>query len=109
MAEGIWVVIGSLLGLLGSIGTTWLTARLERQSKFPKYDEAVQKLLTEMLNGEHKWRRLDTLANVTGLSEQDAKDYLIELGARGSTKNGKLWGLTSRNPLTRIDDDATNL
>lgn len=102
MAEGFWVVVGAAIGTLGSIGTTWLTAYLGRQSKFPKYDRAVEKLLRDMLNGEYKWRSLETLANVTGLTEKHAREYLIELGARGSETDPRLWGLISRNPLSDI-------
>jgi hypothetical protein len=39
---------------------------------------------------------------VTGLSDEHAKEYLIELGARGSETNPQLWGLISRNPLSAI-------
>ena len=56
-----------------------------------------------MLNGKRDWRRLTTLANVTGLSDTDAKRLLIDLGARGSEKDGGLWGLISRNRLPEDD------
>lgn len=103
MDNGLWVVLGAAIGTAGSILTTWLNAHLGRKSKFPEYDRAVKALLVAMLSGEPKWRKIQTLASVTGLSEQDAKEYLIELGARGSETNGTLWGLISRNPLSEID------
>ena len=99
MSEGFWFAIGAIVGTIGSVGTTWLTAWLARQSQYPKYDAKVQAILREMLSGPHKWRRLETLARVTGLTEQDVKDYLVELDARGSANNGQLWGLISRNPV----------
>lgn len=100
MSEGFWFAIGAIAGTIGSLATTWLTAWLGRQSQYPRYDAKVQAILREMLGGEHKWRRLETMARVTGLTEQDVKDYLIELDARGSANNGQLWGLISRNPLS---------
>ena len=102
MAEGGWVVLGSAIGTLGSIGTTWLASFLGKQSKFPKYDKAIRELLLKMLQGEPRWRKVQTLAAVTGLTVKEVKEYLVELKARGSETNGNLWGLIERNPLKAI-------
>lgn len=56
-----------------------------------------------MLDDGPKWHKLEILARVTGLSEQHAKEYLIEIGARGSEKEDGLWGLISRNPLSEVN------
>lgn len=103
MGEGLWVVLGAAIGTVGSISTTWLAAHLSRQSAHPKYDKAIQKLLLAMLEDGPKWRNINTLASVTGLNEQDVKDFLIEMGARGSETKPHLWGLITRNPLSEID------
>ena len=103
MGSGFWVVMGAAIGTVGSILTTWLNAHLSQKSKFPEYDKGVKALLIAMLTAGPKWRKIKTLAAVTGLSEQEAKEYLIELGARGSETDGNLWGLISRNPLSEID------
>ncbi|HEX8572152.1 MAG TPA: hypothetical protein VF759_05325 [Allosphingosinicella sp.] len=102
MAEGVWVLLGTLLGSAGSLASTWLTAHLGRQSKHPKFDRAVEGLLRRMLQQGPRWRRLSTLARVTGLSEQHTKEYLVEIGARGSEIDDLVWGLISRNPLEDI-------
>jgi hypothetical protein len=104
MSEGFWFAAGALVGTLGPIGTTWLNAWLGRQSQYPRYDAKIQAILRQLLSGEHKWRHLGTLANITGLNEQDVKDYLIELDARGSANNGKLWGLIERNPVAQAGE-----
>lgn len=106
MAEGMWVLLGSAVGTLGSLSTTWLSSYLGRQSKYPKFDQAVEALLKKMLTDGPKWRKLETLASVTGLTEKHAKEYLIELGARGSETDPRLWGLISRNPLSEIESAA---
>ena len=103
MGEGLWVVLGTAIGATGSVVTTWLNSYLSRQSKYPKYDQAVKELLLAMLSQKQTWRELDTLMHVTGLNEKDTKAYLIELKARGSETNARLWGLISRNPLSEID------
>ncbi len=103
MGEGLWVVLGAAIGTAGSVSTTWLSAFLSRQSSHPKYDKAIEELLQAMLSNGPKWRNLSTLAAVTGLSENHVKEYLVEMRARGSETNPRLWGLVSRNPLSEID------
>jgi hypothetical protein len=105
MAEGLWVVLGTVVGTTGSLGTTWLKAHLDRKSPHPKFDKAVEGLLKRMLEDGPSWRKLETLARVTGLSEKDTREYLIEIEARGSEKDDNLWGLISRNPLRNVADD----
>lgn len=102
MGEGAWAVLGSAIGAFGSIATTWVAAHLSRRSEFPEYDKAANKLLMSLLESGPPWRNLATLAAVTGMSEQDVKEYLVVLGARGSETDSKLWGLISRNPLSAI-------
>jgi hypothetical protein len=106
MGEGLWVVLGTAIGALGSVVANWLNLYWARQSKYPAYDEAIEALLKKMLETGPKWRKIETLMHVTGLSEQDTKEYLITMHARGSETNGKLWGLISRNPLSEIDKSS---
>jgi hypothetical protein len=101
--SGVWVVVGSAVGALSSIVTTWLSVNLQRQSPHPRFDKAVTKLLRDLLTSGPSWRKLETLAAVTGLTEQHVKEYLVEMGARGSETNGRLWGLIESNPLSEID------
>ena len=103
-SEGFWFAAGALLGTLGPIASTWMTADLGRKSQYPHYDAKIQAILEEMLGGKLKWRDIDTLARVTGLTHQDVKDYLVELDARGSANNGQLWGLISRNPVAHAGE-----
>lgn len=103
MAEGLWVVLGTLIGAAGTVASNWLNVYWSRQSKYPEYDQAVNDLLRKMLESGPNWRTIETLMRVTGLSEKDTKEYLITMKARGSETNGHLWGLISRNPLSEID------
>ncbi|WP_316203595.1 hypothetical protein [Bradyrhizobium sp. SZCCHNS3051] len=98
MAEGAWVVLGAAIGAAGSLLTTALNAWLTSKN-LDRYDKAAMKLLTQMLERGHNWRKLRTLSNVIGASEQDTKELLLILGARASETNPELWGLISRNPL----------
>lgn len=102
MDSGLAGFLGALMGatasLVGILTTDWLRARQKAKADKPK-----KKLLKDMLKGGHNWRRLSTLANVTGLTESEAKQLLVEIGARGSETDPSLWGLVSRNPLPTHD------
>ena len=102
MAEGGWVVLGSAIGTIGSILTTWLAAHLGKEKPDP-WDGIAMNLLQKQLEIE-KWCEIGTLANIIGLDTKTTREYLILLKARGSRKDGKKWGLLSRNPLEADDE-----
>ena len=102
MSDGAWVVLGAAIGMVGSVATTWLNAHFARLSKYPKYDRSIEQILLRLLRDGQNWRSLNTLSNVTGLTPKHTKEYLIEIGARGSETNPNLWGLIERNPLDQI-------
>ena len=63
-------------------------------------EEKRKKLLKQLLDDKNfRWRSIDTLSRVIGLSTEDTKKLLIEIDARGSTAGNDVWGLISRNPL----------
>jgi hypothetical protein len=99
MAEGAWVALGTSIGVVGSLLTTYLNAWLSRKNQLDQYDTAAMKVLTTMLEAGPTWRKLATLSNVIGASQKDTKELLLMLGARASETNPDLWGLVSRNPL----------
>ena len=102
MAEGAWVVLGSAIGTVGSILTTWLAAHLSKEKPDP-WDGIAMNLLQKQLEIE-RWCDIGVLANIIGLDEEVTREYLILLKARGSRKDGKKWGLLSRNPLEKEDE-----
>lgn len=99
MDSGWAVVLGGMVGVIGTWGTTWLNHRYAQAQK-NEQEEAAKALLKELLETpEYHWRRIDTLANVVGVNEPTVRRLLLEIGARGSMRNGKYWGLVSRNPI----------
>jgi hypothetical protein len=97
--------LGAIAGAIASMGGIVLTDVMKAYRK-AKADEPRKRLLTAMLSGSRDWRPLSTLANVTGLTETEAKRLLVEIGARGSGTNPNLWGLVSRNPLPTQEPDS---
>ena len=63
-------------------------------------------LFKDMLKCRSNWRKLSTFANVTGGTEPEAKQLLVEIGVRGSETDPNLWGLVSRNPLPTHDPES---
>ncbi|MFN9726514.1 hypothetical protein [Acidovorax sp.] len=93
------VVAGSLLNLVGSFALEWFKRKFQRDM-----DCARRKILLQMLNDEaFQWRNLSTLAAVIGCDEEQTKNHLIAIGARGSEKNDGKWGLITRYPLSEIE------
>lgn len=105
MDSGLAAFLGAIAGAGASLGgivvTDWLQAHRRAQQAAPRKD-----LLKRMLAAGHNWRRLSTLSNVTGLTEAEARQLLVEIGARGSETDSSLWGLVSRNPLPTHDSDG---
>ncbi|MDD2734814.1 MAG: hypothetical protein PHF56_12795 [Desulfuromonadaceae bacterium] len=94
----IGAIVGSALTLVGNFAIEWYKGRNQK-----KIDTARQKLLEEMLQDKtFQWRNLSTLAAVIGCDEEQTKNHLITIGARGSENNDGKWGLISRHPLTEI-------
>ena len=106
MDSGLAALFGSCVGGMGTFGATWLNVHLSRKKPDPA-EEATKRLLRELL--EHPiidWQHLHTLSNVVGLDDQSVRRLLLEIGARGSTKDGDFWGLVSRHPLIDASSDA---
>jgi hypothetical protein len=96
MSDGLWAVIGAGVGVLGSVATTYLNARLAQPKPDP-VAEARKKLLLSMLSEQRwKWRDLDVLSHTVGADEQSTMNLLLEIGAQGSEDGQDLWGLVSR-------------
>jgi hypothetical protein len=94
----IGAIVGSLLTLAGNLALEWFRARKQK-----RIDDTRQKILKEMLEDQaFEWRNLSTLAAVVGCDEEQTKNLLIAIGARGSEKNDGKWGLISRHPLSEI-------
>lgn len=99
MDSGLAAVFGAAIGVFGTLGTTWLNHHFAQEKPNPA-EKAAKELLENLLNRpKWRWRRLDTLANVVGTDEATVRRLLLEIGARGSMTDGRLWGLVSRNPV----------
>ncbi len=107
MDSGWAAILGSIVGGLGTFAATWLSAYLNRKQPDPS-EEAAKKLLLTMLDRETwGWASIDTLANVVGTDHAHVRKLLLEIGARGSMRDGNTWGLISRNPIgdAKVPDD----
>lgn len=95
----IGAVVGSFITLVGNFAIECFKGRKQKN-----IDNARQKLLKKMLEDKaFQWRNLSTLASVVGCDEEQTKNHLIAIGARGSEKNDGKWGLISLHPLSEIN------
>lgn len=100
----IGVIAGAVITILGQLAIEYFKNR-----KLNKLDKSRMKLLKIMLNDpKYNWRDIDSLSSVIGATKSKTRDLLIRIGARGSVKNflhDETWGLISRNPFDRIEND----
>ena len=90
-------IVGAVIVLLGNLLLEWFKNRLQRS-----VDMQRRRLLMRMLEHEkHSWRELTTLARVIGCTEEQTKNHLIAINARGNENNKEVWGLLSRNPFSK--------
>jgi hypothetical protein len=75
-------------------GLTKLVTALPNLFRTRKRKQILRPMLEDP---RFKFRKLETLARATGMSEDDARHLLIDMGARASTARGaEAWGLRSR-------------
>jgi hypothetical protein len=97
MADGGWVVLGAAIGTIGSVVTTLLNAWLSSKDKPDYFDRMAMKVLKAVLtDSEYPWHDIKSLASVVGLSQQDTRQLLLMIGARGHERGSEGWALISR-------------
>jgi hypothetical protein len=102
MGGGEWAVVaGAAIGVLGTLGSSWLSHSLHER-KQTKIDKARSGLLNKALNGAGVtgWMSIETLAHIVGADLDVTRALLIGIEARGSMMTKKeMWSLISQNPL----------
>ncbi len=97
------VVIGTVIGVIGSLATTSLNHYLQSH-RADQRSEKRKKILCKMLNDkDHKWRSIQQLSAAIGADHQTTMDLLIELDARKSITNKPMWALISHAPWPKED------
>ena len=95
------VLLGAIITVCGNIILHLLQNRNQKI-----INDKKKALLTAMLSDlrfTDNWRKISTLSRVIGTEEETTKQLLIEIGARGSERDDKLWGLIKYHPLDKID------
>jgi hypothetical protein len=102
-------VIGGVLGVLGTLVTSYFGPRkLEEWREQKQEDQHLGKrkelLLTMLEDTTFEIRSLAQLHRVTGMTPEDCRLLLIELGARGVTMEGgqEGWALIDRYGLDKV-------
>lgn len=107
MSGEVWAgVVGTAIGVAGTLGATFLTDYLAGR-KQSRIDESRKKLLKRALKevGGQGWLQINTLAQLVGADIDTTRALLIEIEARGSMKpDRETWSLIDRNPLPTLSD-----
>ena len=96
------VLVGATASVVTTVATLWLGPLLNRRNPYDKqFDDNARALLTECLNKDRGPQDLKILMNVTGFSDKRTKNYLMQIGARGSEHDdGKWWTMANDNPIS---------
>ncbi len=95
-------MFGVFIGAFITSITNYIVEK-NKNKKQKKLDTVRQEVLQKMLEDKaFKWRNLSTLSRVIGCTEEETKEHLISIDARGSENNDGKWGLISDHPLENI-------
>ena len=92
-------VLGTLIGVLGTLATTCLTHNLQNRRASSLAEKRRVVLLRLLNEKQYTWRSIDRLAATIGADENVAAELLIEIGARASLTDKKVWALETRAPF----------
>ncbi|MGB3553275.1 MAG: hypothetical protein WBA25_01395 [Jannaschia sp.] len=84
------------------------TETSQREMLRTMLDPAVMKCVKNKSGGVGvEWRTFATLSSAIGADEVTTKRLLIEVGARGSAKDGRMWALKREKPLDPREVERT--
>jgi hypothetical protein len=90
---GLWVLLGSAIGAIASVGTTYLTDHL-RHRRAEKLDQMRERALRARFNASTKdWVPMEKLRDCIGADRDTTVRHLLMIGARRSMKENDVWGL----------------
>jgi hypothetical protein len=82
MADGAWAIVGAVVGLVGSLATTFLNAQLKKPKPDPVREARKRLLLRMLLDPRWPWRSLGILSHTIGADQETTKALLLEVGAQ---------------------------
>ena len=103
----IGTIVGGLIGLAGSLGSTFLQHYLQTKRSNTLDDIRRDRLKRLLAGPKFTWRSMATLSSAIGADEETTAALLLEIEARKSMADGKAtWALISRAPF--LDDPQPN-
>lgn len=94
-----WIgVIGTAVGAIITLSGHWLNHNLQNKRANSIADKRRNRLKRELEDQQYTWRSIERLAASIGADEATTTELLIEIGARASLTNVKVWALETRAP-----------
>jgi hypothetical protein len=94
-----WIgVIGTVVGAATTLSGHWLNHKLQNKRANSIADKRRDRLKRELQDQQYIWRSIERLGASIGADEATTTELLIEIGARASITNAKVWALETRAP-----------
>jgi hypothetical protein len=94
-----WIgVIGTAVGAVITLSGNWLNYTLQNKRANSIAEKRRGRLKRELEDPQYTWRSIERLAASVGADEETTTELLIEIGARASLTNKKVWALETRAP-----------
>jgi hypothetical protein len=94
-----WIgVIGTVAGAAATLSGHWLNHKLQNKRANSIADKRRDRLNRELQDKRYTWRSIERLGASIGADEVTTTELLIEIGARASLTNAKVWALETRAP-----------
>jgi hypothetical protein len=94
-----WIgVVGTVVGSIITLVGNWLNHNLQNKRSNSIAEKRRARLKRELEGQQYIWRSIERLAASIGTDETTTTELLIEIGARASLTNAKVWALETRAP-----------
>jgi hypothetical protein len=97
-------ILGALIGASATLAGNWLTYHLQNRRSSFLAEKRRGLLRRELQNRKYTWRSIERLCAVVGADGSTTSELLLEIGARTSLTDKKIWALESKAPYP--DEDA---
>jgi hypothetical protein len=92
-------ILGASLGVFGTLAAATLSHHLQNKRATSLAEKRRERLKRELSSEKYSWRSIERLCAVIGADESTTVELLIEIGARMSQTDKKVWALESREPF----------
>ena len=95
-----------MIGACATLSAQWLNYNLQNKRANSLAEKRRERLKRELEDKKYTWRSIERLSAVIGADEETTVGLLIEIDARASQTNKKVWALESRAPYPTAKEES---